>query len=88
MREMGETSVQDSFCDGGNLNGSIDESVEFVRLRVRSVSKTDSKDLRLHFVTKLAPLVMSTFRSTNRSNTSSFISCNNFTPLSDSPLVH
>ena len=40
MREMGETPVQVSFCDGGNLNGSIDESVEFVRLRVRSVSMT------------------------------------------------
>jgi hypothetical protein len=29
MREMGETSVEVSFCDAGNLDGSIDESVEF-----------------------------------------------------------
>ena len=40
MREMGETFVQVSFRDGGNLDSSIDESVEFVCLRVRSVSKT------------------------------------------------
>jgi len=40
MQEMGEMSVQVSFCDGGNLNGSIDESVEFVHLRVQSISMT------------------------------------------------
>ena len=42
MREMGETSVKVSFCDAGNLDGSIDESVEFFGLYYvhRSVSKT------------------------------------------------
>ena len=40
---MGETSVEVSFCDAGNLDGgSIDESVDFIGLYYvhRSVSKT------------------------------------------------
>jgi hypothetical protein len=53
---MGETSVQVSFCDGGNLNGSIDE-MEFVRLRVRASLRQDSKHARPHLVSKVAPLV-------------------------------